>query len=292
MKHARFALLALPLLLAAGCAKPSQTPSLQDDADEIGAPSVSVHTFADKADVRGSGGCEFSLTFPELTRPSAWNMDERPSDPVLDRANREILRAYGLMSATGTVVLNPDEVAAEFIDMCRSDLEDITRELGPEAIANMNYADDSTFSIQLLTSSLASLTVETYQYTGGAHGNSGMRALTLDMATGQKLTLGDVIKNDQLQSVMKSAYADILKDYEDALYEEARTEINAIVNDTSTMTAEQQSEKFGSADHFFFTGDGMMLFWDVYEITPYVAGRQMVFFPWSKLEDKLLIKRP
>ena len=271
--------------------KPSDTTTAVDKSGWPGAPSVSVHTFADNWSDPNSGGCEYSFTFPEFTRPSSWNNEDAPSDPILERANLEILRAYGFASPSGTSVLNPDEVGAEFIDMCKTDLADISKELGPEAIANMNYAEDSSFTVQLLTSHIASISIDTYEYTGGAHGNPGMMGVTLDMATGQKLMLGNVVKNDQLQSIMKRAYAEILRDYEDALYEEARTEINAIVNDTTTMTPEAQVEKFGN-QNFFLSGDGLMLFWNVYDITPYVAGQQMVFIPWSDLEGKLLVKRP
>lgn len=299
MKHVRLSLLALPLLLAAGCQapalpneNPTNGPTAANAADWPGAPSIAAYTFADKWTDNGIDRCQFVLTYPELTRPRTWTPEDPARDPVLDRANREIMRVYGLVSATGTVALNPEEVGGEFIDLCKSDLEDMKRELGPESIDNMSYVDDSTYTVHLLTPNLASLSIETYQYTGGAHGNPGIQAVTLDLATGQKLALGDVIKHDQLQSVMKTAYAEVLKTYEDGLFEAARTEINALVNDTSVMPVEEQMEKFGSANNFFLTGDGMMLFWNVYEITPYAAGQPMAFIKWSDLEGKLLIKRP
>lgn len=299
MKHARLGLLALPLLLAAGCQIP-QLPGMKTDtpsatinkSDWPGAPSIAAYTFSDKWSDNSVDRCQFVFTYPELTKPHTWTPEEQPSNPVLDRANKEIMRAYGLISATGTIALNPEEVSAEFMEMCRSDIESMTQELGPESVERMMYVDDSTFTVHMLNADYASLTIETYQYTGGAHGNPGIQAVTLDLATGQRLTLGDVIKNNQLQAVMKAAYVDILKDYEEALFEEARTEINGIVNNTTAMPEAEQREKFGTATNFFLAGEGIMFFWNAYEITPYVAGQPMAFLPWSELEGKLLIKQP
>lgn len=299
MKHARLTLLALPLLLAAGCQIPklptggsSTTPPTSGQANWPGAPSIAAYTYADKWIDKNIERCAYVLTYPELVRPRTWSPDDAPADPVLDRANREIMRAYNLVSATGTVSLTPEEVGGEFMDLCRGDMEDMARELGPESIANLVYVDDSTFTAHLLSSSIASLTIETFSYLGGAHGNPGMSSVNLDLATGQRLALGDVIKNNQLQSVMKRAYTDILRDYEEGLHEESRNEINSIVNDKTDMSEASQQEKFGNIENFFLTGDGLMLFWNVYDIAPYVAGQPMAFIPWSELEGKLLIDRP
>lgn len=299
MKHVRLSLLALPLLLAAGCQAPelpSKNPSAEPEAANAAdwpvAPSIAAYTHADKWTDNGVDRCQFVLTYPELVRPRTWTPEDPARDPALDRANREIMRTYGLISATGTIALKPEEVGGEFIELCKSDLEDMSRELGPESIDNMSYVDDSTFTTHLLTPDLASLSIETYQYTGGAHGNPGIQAINIDLATGQKLTLGDVIKHDQLQSVMKTAYAEVLKTYEDGLFEAARTEINTLVNDTTVMPTEEQMEKFGSATNFFLTGEGVMFFWNVYEITPYAAGQPMTLVKWSDLKNKLSIKRP
>ncbi len=297
MKHTRLVLLALPLLLAAGCQVPGKTnlptPTANiDKSDGPGAPSIAAYTYADKYADKNIDRCVFSFTYPELVRPHVWTPEDQPADPILDRANREIMRAFGLISPTGTVALNPEEVSNEFFDFCKGDMADMERTLGPESIAQMTYVEDSNFILHLLTPNIASISVDTYQYSGGAHGNPGLDAVTLDLATGQRLLLKDVIKNDQLQSVIQHAYAQILKNYEDGVFEESRTEINTIVNDKNVMSETDQRTKFGDTSNFFLTGEGLMFFWNVYEITPYVAGQPMAFIPWNELDGKLLIKRP
>jgi hypothetical protein len=294
MKHARLALLLLPALLAAGCQLPSgnSKPVTTGKSDWPGAPSVAAYTYSDKWTDKDVERCIYVLTYPELVRPHTWSPEEVPSDPVLDRANREILRAYNLLSATGTVALTPEEVGGEFIDLCKGDMADMASELGPESIDNMVYVDDSTFTVHLLTPNIASLTIETYWDAGGAHGNHTIQAVNLDLATGERMTLSNIIKNDQLQSVMKRAYVEILKEDEDALFDPAKNEINVFVNDNTTMPTASQVEKFGSVTNFFLAGEGLMLFWNAYEIAPYAAGQPMAFIPWSELEGKLLIERP
>lgn len=298
MKHARLGILVLPLLLAAGCelpklpqvATPDNTPTTKTDWP--GAPSVAAYTFADKWSENGVDRCQYVMTYPELTHPRVWTQEEPAKNPVLERANREIMRTYGLLSATGTIALTPEEIANEFMDMCRGDIEDMKRELGAEAVEHMMYVDDSTFTIHLLNEKMASLTIETYQYTGGAHGNPGILPLNIDLATGQKLMLADIVKHDQLQAVIKSAYRELLKRYEDGLFEEARTDINTIVNNQEQMPEQRQVEEFGNMDNVFLTGDGLMFVWNTYDITPYAAGQPMIFIPWSELEGKLALQLP
>src|SRR5687768_16208192 len=116
MKHARLAILALPLLLAAGCQIP-QPPGAKTDTttptttktDWPGSPSVAAYSFSDKWTDKGVDRCQFVFTYPELVRPHTWTGEDPAADPVLDRANREIMRVYGLLSATGTVALSPEE---------------------------------------------------------------------------------------------------------------------------------------------------------------------------------------
>lgn len=290
MKHARFGLILLPLLLAAGCQKPQ--PVVTEVNNEPGAPSIAANTYSDKWTENSIDRCRFSLTYPEMTRPNSWIQKDAPTDPVLERANREILKAYGLLSTSGTTALNPQEAGRKFIELCKSDLKDMTAQLGQESINNINYTDDATFTVHLLTPNFASLSIETYMDTGGAHGNPGLQGVTLDLATGQRMKLGDILKHDQLQPIMKLAYAEILNSYGDGLFEETHTEINAIVNDTTMMTQEDQNTKFGSSENFLLTGDGILFFWNAYEIAPYAAGQPMAFISWSQLKDKLLIKQP
>jgi hypothetical protein len=294
MKHARFSLLALPMLIAAGCQVP-KLPTVKptatiDKSAWPGSPSVAAYTYADKwTDAKGIERCNYVLTYPELVRPHVWDPEEEvKTDPVLDRANHEIMRAYGLMSPTGTTELTPEEVAGEFIDLCKSDIIDMSQELGPESVTGMSYVDDSTFTVHLLTPSIASLTIESYSFLGGAHGNPSIQAVTLDLATGARLKVADVIKADQIDSVMQRVYTEVLRTYEDALFEAAATSFNAVVNTKEPLSADEHNE-FAESTGFFLSGDGIIFFWNTYEITPYVAGQPMVMIPWSELEGKLLI---
>ena len=300
MKSPRTALCSLLFalcLMAAGCQRPAVPTQATDErqtasASSLAAPSIVTYAFADKWTENDVDRCLYGITYPELTYPSTWIQKEPSKSPILERANREILIAYGLLSATSTVALNPEEIAREFIDLCKSDLTDMTSQLGPESVENITYIDDSSFTVHLLTPNIASLSIETYQYTGGAHGNPGIQSVTLDLTTGKRMTLGDIIKNDQLQTIIKMAYAIILKNNEEGLLEEARSEMNTAVNSKSIMTASEQKEKFGSAKDFFLTGEGLMFFWNAYEIAPYAAGQPMALISWSDLNDKLLIKQP
>lgn len=98
-----------------------------------------------------------------------------------------------------------------------------------------------------------------YAFTGGAHGNSYHSGVTYDLNTGEELTLGDLMEMSD-----EEAYATVIQRY-----------TNVIKNDPDTFFAEASDfvKEHPEAINFYFSADGPVVFYQVYDVASYAAGR-------------------
>lgn len=112
-----------------------------------------------------------------------------------------------------------------------------------------------------------SVTQKTYQYTGGAHGMSWMSASTLDLRTGSECKLVDLFVTGA--------------DYTSRLNEVVRRE---------GMVRKLPLWGFKSVEadsSFYLTTDGVVLFFQLYEIAPYSEGFVKMLIPYQEIVDIL-----
>ncbi|MBU5438934.1 DUF3298 and DUF4163 domain-containing protein [Tissierella sp. MSJ-40] len=120
---------------------------------------------------------------------------------------------------------------------------------------------------------ILSLTLINYSYSGGAHGNTIVKALTFNIETGSTYQLSDLFKPGA--------------NYIKVLSEEVEDQIEE--RDIPTL------EKFTSIkpnQDFYIADLCLVIFFQVYEITPYVVG--IPYFPISiyEIEDIIDEKGP
>lgn len=119
------------------------------------------------------------------------------------------------------------------------------------------------FEVKTNEKNILSLSLFNYAYTGGAHGTTLQRSLTFSILDGHQYTLGELFKPG-------SNYVDRLSDI-------VRAQIKA--RDIQVF------EPFGkiSPDQDFYIADrSLVLYFQLYEITPYVFG--FPYFPISVYE--------
>lgn len=117
-------------------------------------------------------------------------------------------------------------------------------------------------------------------YAGGTHPNAVQTAYNLDIAGQRTLKLEDVIREDAadaLCSLVRQAVDEKFMPLgEGSLYEDYASTI-------------EQSMAYGSmTSYWYFTADGLVVFYNQYELGPYAAGIIKVELPYEDLTDILL----
>lgn len=130
----------------------------------------------------------------------------------------------------------------------------------------VGVSHDVTFNAD----NLLSVTIREWAYTGGAHPMSYLRAYTFDTRTGDRLALADLFRPDA--------------DY--------RARLNAIMD---AQIAERKIPIFtftpfaGVKDNqeFYLTADGLVVYFQLYDYTPYVFGFLEFPIPYGQVADLL-----
>ncbi|WP_213423469.1 DUF3298 and DUF4163 domain-containing protein [Bhargavaea massiliensis] len=111
-----------------------------------------------------------------------------------------------------------------------------------------------------------SLLLVVYSFTGGAHGLTLAKALTFDVRTGKRYRLGDLFKPD-------SGYTEVLSGMIGGLIKEWE------VPELEPFESISPGQDFYMADH------SLTVFFQLYELTPYVYGFPYFPIPLKSLES-------
>src|SRR5690606_31073322 len=115
--------------------------------------------------------------------------------------------------------------------------------------------------IRFQTENLLNIKVEYYVFTGGAHGYFGVKSLLFDVHTGESLTAEDLF----LDRNKLEAYA------EQKFREDFHIAEGHPINSTGLMF---EDDMFHLPENVFFTDEGLLFHYNVYEISSYADGYQ------------------
>ena len=116
---------------------------------------------------------------------------------------------------------------------------------------------------------LLTVAIDSYEFTGGAHGLPVTRWLNWDLAAHRPVPLGQVIKPGQ----------------EDALEAAARRAHDRwLEKEVDSDEDFRQAWPFQESSDFRLTRKGLVLHYDVYSIAPYVMGQPTLTLPWKDLD--------
>ncbi|WP_052447380.1 DUF3298 and DUF4163 domain-containing protein [Clostridium polynesiense] len=116
---------------------------------------------------------------------------------------------------------------------------------------------------------IISLAVTYYQYSGGAHGIYSITPYNYDAESGERLNLKDIFKGNY-------NYKEILNDY---IQKEISKNPDNYFKDAFKGIRDNQE--------FYITKDGIVIFFQVYEIAPFAAGNPEFVVPYSKIQQGL-----
>jgi len=122
------------------------------------------------------------------------------------------------------------------------------------------------------TQNTMTIILSQYAYTGGAHPNSFETYLNFNKETGQLIQIEDFVADKKLLLTV---------------VEQQFREAYDLTADQDLTTAGLFENQLVLPQNFAITKEGLLLFYNTYEIAPYAAGPYTVRIPWTRLEDVL-----
>ena len=244
----------ITLLLYSACTK-----EVKEEKTSVDLPVFEMKTFR----VESKGGCDSvsaSCAFYSVTYPVFSNLPQSTTE-TLNKKISEVMQ----IGDPETTSLPFDSAGVKFI----GDFEKFTSEF-PDPSMGWNF--EGEVSVDSLSNSLISMVATTQYYTGGAHGGYGNYFINIDPATGNILTLDDILK---------PGYKEALNQIGETIFNETYLSTDSIPENTF----EFEDGVFKLNNNYGFLKDGIHFFYNIYEIAPYSAGAQEIVIPYDKISE-------
>lgn len=249
---------------------PTKTITMQDQSTEF---KVNGHKINGKPTIIKNGSAYLPLRFllEQLGYEIVYNHKEQliTIHPIVENSlilsNKEIdhsssKRHFAIQYPQLSGMSEPEaqEQINSFLEQQAKDFEQAGQELFAqseelELTEGTQLYYDVNYSITYNQDGKLSIAFDHYEYTGGAHGNYGKQAYTFDLNTGKALTLKQAANNNggykqiinaQIKQELKKRGYDLLEPFE-------------------TIRDDQG---------FYLRGDKIIVFFSLYEYTPYAVG--------------------
>lgn len=214
--------------------------------------------------VESPGGCTSDTVvcaYYEVSYPVFNGLDSSVSRTIAKKIDLYV--SMGNPEAEGKSM---KEIGSGFI----GDFEDFNKEM-PDQAMGWHYVSD--IKVEQLIDTLLTLSATEEYFTGGAHGGYGTYYANIDPRTGKDFSMPDFFKPG----------------YEDSLVHIAEQEFRK-VRDLSPEDSFQENyfefpdDKFQLNSNFGFTKEGLVFYYNSYEIAAYAAGPTEVLIPYARLK--------
>jgi len=187
-----------------------------------------------------------------------------------------------IMLATSDFQGTPQEAFDKILTDYTSDAEELAKEMENEDSEFTRFSDfeyNKSCKLSMETEELITVASSDYSYTGGAHGLFGVGYYNIDKNT------GDLIDEEQF---FKSGYKEKLA----ALIQNAIEERNNSSDDENSIELLDDLKNVKPNRNFYFSNEGIVYVYNIYEIAPYSQGTVEVTVPYiqisSLINDKYL----
>ena len=159
----------------------------------------------------------------------------------------------------------------EYVQFAKEDLE--MRKEDPEWMESWaGYSAGREYSIMRADEKVISVVMDCYEFTGGAHPNSGRVAYTFDTQTGEKLSLEAVVKDlDEARSMTTEFLTEKLAEQEQEegmLFDDYNSYIQDILTDNT----------------WYLDQEGFHIIINEYIVSPHAAGIQEMTMPYDEYD--------
>lgn len=224
---------------------------------------MKTFALASRPDCTGDSACaEFEVTYPVF---------EGIDTVVAGKINRELELVFSLgdpEAETKTL----QQVATEFIESYKSFAGEF-----PDVEQGWFFRGEAR--VNLLFDTLISISIDEEYYTGGAHGGSGKYFININPVSGKAVTLSSLLKPG-FEAALTGAGEKIFRSEKEL----------AADADLLENGYEFPDNQFRLNSNYGFTTEGIVFFFNNYEIAAYAAGPTEVLIPYSEILDWLWVK--
>lgn len=233
------------------------TPSKKADNQTESSPSVDfvAKTYNDSTDK----GAAIAITIPFANGESE----------AIAAINKELFKTVKTVINEASEESNYEGLMQSFI----KDYEAFKSEFPDSAIGWEAIVESS---VELNTPELICIEIDTYIFTGGAHGNTITASKLFDPKTGKSLELKDIVKD--IPAFTKIAESNFRKTFE--------IPTDATITSTGYWF---ENDTFALPLNIFFTEHDVVLHYNQYEIAPYAEGSKEVRIAREEVKDLLSI---
>ncbi len=258
------------LMIASSCDVPSkETPNNKTSSEEV---PVKSEVIADKSknyetidfdkvlnDEAKNLNAEVNISYPSFFKSED---NYKVYNDLIEVALADILKDYILEKPKNASI---ETLTKMFIDSYKE-----FKMSFPESKSSWYLKINSEVSFQ--TKEYTSIAIETSSYTGGAHANSDLTYLNIS-SKGKKIdNLSFFFKNDKkVKGVAELAFR-----------KSQSIQVNEKLSDKGFLF---DNDKFALSETFGFTAQGLILYYNPYEISSFSEGAITVVVPFSDLKE-------
>lgn len=223
-----------------------------------------VKTYEKKTTLPCKGLCPHAL----FSIPTALG-----DEPVADSINKKVFATAKEIIIFGEKQYDSKtygELAADFI----ASYEKLQKESPDELIG---WEGEIKGREAYRSEKIVNIELQHYTFEGGAHGYGGKRSLVFDLETGKYLPNDALFKD-------KKGFEQLA---EKRFREKYKLAPNVPINSGGLMF---EGEKFHLPETIFFTTQGILLYYNAYEIAAYAEGAQEILIPFSQADAFLSVK--
>ena len=135
-----------------------------------------------------------------------------------------------------------------------------------EQYVKYQYEAYSEYEVTYNKNNILSIPITTYEFTGGAHGMTYLKSYNYNLLTGKQIKIKDIFKSG-------TDYEKIINDYISKEIEK---------NKDLYFTGENGFKGISSNQDFYIEKDGLVVYFQRYDIAPYYVGIPKFKIPWNQ----------
>ncbi len=146
-----------------------------------------------------------------------------------------------------------------------------------ELLSSFNWQKRFSSEVLYNDNNILSIRMEKYAYTGGAHGVAIQGNLVFDLLKNKRIRLNDL-------------FYDGFEPRLNALIDKKLRKLNGIAKDDNLNDAGFLIDEIEINNNFYINNDGIVFYYNVYEIAPYASGPLEISIPFYEIRG--LLKNP